>query len=294
MNSGYLKYAGAALLAVICCAIPESAPADMREKPQNLSVSLGAEFATGNYGTDATTRSLYLPLIATWSPDERFDIGIEVPFIYQSRSNVTTGIYHASLSATAEKTAPRTGAGGSGGSGLQPQAQQHSASGPSKSDVSGLGDIILRLGVIALFEAANTPQLRPSLSIKFPTASFSDGLGTGEFDLGVGVEASKWFGAARLTGEGIYNYQGKADGLGLNNFLSFSAGAGYQLGKSLHPMLVLKGATAPSAYSGDLLELRARLICSLSAASSLDLYLSHGLAGSSPDHGGGIAAVFGF
>lgn len=34
---------------------------------------------SGKYGTDETTRSVYLPLIAIWSPNDRFDIGIEVP-----------------------------------------------------------------------------------------------------------------------------------------------------------------------------------------------------------------------
>jgi len=132
------------------------------------------------------------------------------------------------------------------------------------------------------------------LYIKCPTSNASDGLGTGEFDFGVGVDASKWYGDLHLIGEGFFTYQGKADGCDLKNYFSYTAGAGYQLTKSIEPMLIVKGATAPSDYSGALLEARARLIWSLTGATALDLYGSAGIADSSPDYGGGIAVLYSF
>ena len=294
MTGACLKYLSMTLFLAITCPNPASALSTSPEKPPTASISLGAEFASGRYGTDSRISSLYMPLIATWSLNDRFDVGIEIPFIYQSSSSVTTDLFRSSQSSTDAKTTLRGGPGGNSGAALQQQTGSSGGAGSSRSDVYGLGDIILRLGLIALFEGSNVPQLRPSLYVKSPTANVSDGLGTGEFDVGVGVEASKWFGKTYLTAEGFYNYQGRVDGFGLKNYFSYTAGAGYQLTKTVQPMLLVKGATAPSTYSGNLLEVRARVIWALSGTTSLDLYGSKGIADNSPDYGGGLAVIYSF
>lgn len=268
------------------------------DKPQNLSISFGAEFASGKYGTDTTTRSVYMPLIATWSPNGRFDIGMEIPVLYQNNANVTTDLYRSGQqSSTAATTVAKGGPGGSG-MGLQQQGAGGpggaATSGTSSSTVTGLGDIIMRLGVIALIEGESVPQIRPSLYVKFPTANSSDGLGTGEFDAGAGVEVTKWLGDLHLTGEGMYTWQGITEGFGLKNYFSYTGGVGYQLTEQLEPMVLVKGATPPSDYSSELLEVRARLIWTISSSTSLDLYGSHGIADSSPEYGGGIAVIYSF
>jgi len=232
-----------------------------------------------------------MPLIATWSPNDRFDIGIEIPFLYQSNANVTTDLYRNRPQST---TAARGGPGGTSGALQQLGAGSSTASGSSESAVSGLGDIILRLGVIALFEDTKTPQIRPALFLKFPTANTSDGLGTGEFDAGVGAEITKWFGDVHLTIDGHYVWQGKADGFGLKNYFSYTGGVGYQLTEKIEPMVMVIGATAPSDYSSELLEVRARIIWSLTSSTSLDLFGSRGIADSSPEYGGGIAVIYSF
>jgi Putative MetA-pathway of phenol degradation len=271
------------------------AASEAPEKPQTATISLGAEFASGKYGTDSTTRSFYMPLIMTWFPTNRIDVGIEIPFIYQSSSNVTTDLYRNNQTVTAIETVARGGPGGSGGTIMQQQSGSSTVtSGTSDSAVSGIGDIILRLGVIALFEDKLLPQIRPSLFVKVPTANSSDGLGTGEYDAGIGVEASKWFGDAHLLGEAFYTWQGKATGFGLKNYVSYTVGAGYQLTDNVKPMLMIKGASAPSTYSDYLLETRAKVIWSVTNTTSVDLFVSHGISDSSPDYGGGLAIIYSF
>lgn len=282
-----------ALLMALTWQRPVFALSTMPDKPKTASISLGAEFASGSYGTDTKTRSVYMPLIATWSPGNRTDIGIELPFIYQSSSTVTTSLFRANQSTSTSHTSFKGGPGGNGGAVVQ-QSGNAPASSASASDVSGVGDIIIRLGVIALFESEKVPRIRPSLFTKFPTANASDGLGTGEFDAGVGVEVTKWFDDIHLTGEGLYTYQGKADGFGLKNYFSYTGGVGYQLTENMEPMVLVKGATAPSVYSGELLEVRARVIWCLTNFTSLDLYGSRGIADSSPEYGGGIAVIYSF
>jgi len=280
----YLKYMSLALFLAITWANPVLALSTTPEKPQNASLSLGVEYASGNYGTGSNIRSFYMPLIATWSPTDRLDVGIEIPFLYQSSPSVTTELYNASLSTTTAETTP-SGAAVAGYSG---------ARGSSRSGVSGLGDIILRLGVIALAEDSKVPQLRPSLYVKCPSADVSKGLGTGEFDFGVGIEASKWLGNAQLIGEGFYTFQGKAEGFNLQDYLSYTAAVGYQVTENIKPMLMVRGATAPTTVSGVLLEARARVIWTLTGNTSLDLYGSRGIADASPEYGGGLAVIYAF
>jgi hypothetical protein len=143
-------------------------------------------------------------------------------------------------------------------------------------------------------EQTHAPRIRSSLFVKFPTANKADGLGTGEFDAGIGVDVVKWIGDVQLIAEGQYTWQGAVDGFGLKNYFSYSGGIGYQLTEHIEPMVMVKGATAPSDYSSDLLEVRARLVWALSGSTSLDLYGSHGIADSSPEYGGGIAVIYSF
>jgi hypothetical protein len=59
-------------------------------------------------------------------------------------------------------------------------------------------------------------------------------------------------------------------------------------------MLQLKGATAPSIYAGQLLEVRARGVWAATSATSFDLFVSRGIADNSPEYGGGMAVVYSF
>lgn len=264
--------------------------AEINEKQPTASISIGTEFNSGSYNTDSTIRSLYSPLIISYYPTERFDMNIELPFVYQSSSQVIT----TSLGQTATGTVIVRGNGRGGMITTGGGTTTTSSSSSSSSDVSGLGDIILRAGYIQLFESSAIPQIRTSLFVKAPTASVSDGLGTGEFDFGGGFNLYKEFGDLRLSGEALYTYQGKVSGFGLKNYLSYTGTVGYQATDSIQPMLVVKGATAPSTYSDDLLEVRGRLLWNITKTTALDLFASRGISKSSPDYGGGFAVIYSF
>lgn len=281
------------LLCLTVTSIRAHADEMIPDPPPSVFLSFGAEYAAGNYGTANTIRSLYLPLTVTWIANDRVDLGIEIPILYQNNGTVTTSLYHGGWMTTDTPTAESTMGGGMGdGMGGGP-----GGSGPMRgknSAVAGLGDIILRAGAIALHEQEGLPQLRASLFVKCPTASSADGLGTGELDAGGGLDVSKWLDDLHLVGEGLYNYQGRVPGFGLKNYFSFSAGAGYQATATFQPMLLLKGATAPSSFADNLLEVRVHGIWTLSSTTSLDGYVLRGLSDSSPDYGGGMAVTHAF
>jgi hypothetical protein len=289
-------------LCVMVCAMLSGSlawSAEPAEKALTASVSFGTEFSSGDYNTGSATRSVYMPLIVSWYPTDRLDLSVELPFIFQSSSRVTTTLYQSVSSTNSQVVARRGGPGGmasgTGGTAAMAGAETslHNSSG-NNSVSYGLGDIILRGGVILFPENGNLPQTRASLFVKTPTASVSEGLGTGEFDFGGGMDLSKWFGDLHLAAEGVYNHQGKVDGFGLNNYVSYNGTIGYQLTDRLQPMLVIKGATAPSIFSGDLLEARARLLWSVTSTTAVDMFASHGISTSSPEYGGGIAVVYSF
>ena len=266
---------------------------ELSEKQHIASISIGGEFSSGSFNTGSSTRSFYLPLIASWYPTERLDTSVELPFLYQSSSQVTTTIHQTQTALTSSQSvARRGGPGGTYGPGGITATRV--AGGTDNSAVSGFGDIILRAGYILSFEGNTMPRVRTSLLVKTPTASLSNGLGTGEFDFGGGLDFSKWFGDLHLAGEAIYTYQGKVDGFGLKDYLSYSGTVGYQMTHSILPMLVIKGATAPSDYSDNLLEVRGRVLLTLSPSTAIDLFVSRGISSSSPDYASGGAVIYSF
>lgn len=295
MRHSSIVVASAAL--VLFFSVIASWSADIPDNRPTASVSIGAEFSSGTYNTDTTTRIFYLPVVVSWFPHERLDMNVELPFIYQAYQSRNT-----TATATPKAVARFGGAGGIL-SGTHTTSTASTASTTtiiplnttgSGSSVSGLGDVILRAGYIPVFEKGALPQVRASLFVKTPTASVSEGLGTGEFDFGGGFDLSKWFGNIHLAGEALYTYQGKVTGLGLKNYLSYTGTVGYQMTHNIHPMLVIKGATAPSAYSDDLLEARGRLLWNVSPSTALDLFATRGISKSSADYGGGFAVIYSF
>lgn len=288
-------FTGAVLVLSVSMFSAVSWSADLSGKEPAASISIGAEFSSGTYNSATTTSSLYIPLVVSWYPTERLDMSIEVPYVYQSSSQVTTSLYQNNAAVTSQQTvARRGGPGGMISNTTSSTVGSTSSVNGNRHAVSGLGDIILRTGYIPVFEQGNIPQLRASLFVKTPTASVSDGLGTGEFDYGGGFDLSKWFGDFHLAAETSYTWQGKIDGYGLKNYFSYTLVTGYQITRNLRPMLVLKGASAPSEFSDHLRELRARMVWNLTSRTSLDSFISRGLSDSSPDYGGGISAVYSF
>ena len=285
MNS--LVLSAVAVFAFITALSGVSWGIELSEKQPIASISIGGELSSGKYNTGGTTRRIYLPLIISWYPTERLDASVELPFLYQSSSDITTTIYQTTTAMTSSGSVARRG--GPGG-----QVGTAGTAGTDSSAVSGLGDIILRAGYILSFESSSLPQIKTSLFVKTPTASLSDGLGTGEFDFGGGVDLSKWLGDMYLAGEALYNYQGRVAGFGLKNYLSYNGTVGYQMMHSILPMLVIKGATAPSDYSDNLLEIRGRLLLPIDQTTTIDLFVSRGISQSSPDYAGGVAVIYSF
>ncbi len=100
---------------------------------------------------------------------------------------------------------------------------------------SGLGDIILRGRYYLIEESTILPLVALTGRIKFPTADADRGLGTGEFDEGVGVELTKRLADRWLAYlDGGYNFIGDAPDTDFHNQWWYDAGIGYDVTDNLH------------------------------------------------------------
>ena len=99
---------------------------------------------------------------------------------------------------------------------------------------AGIGDIILRGRYYIIEEKDWIPLIAVTGRLKLPTASASEGLGTGKMDEGVGMEVSKLLGDKWITFlDGGFNVIGRPDGLSLRNQWWYDVGAGYYVTKYL-------------------------------------------------------------
>jgi hypothetical protein len=236
------------------------------------ALDLGFDFTSGDYGTDNTADSLVTTLGLGYYPTDRFDLRLAIPWLYQSEGVTTTGGIRL------------------GGPGRQTREE-----GPGRQSIrnqSGLGDITLAAGYVLLPETGALPQLRPYALVKLPTAA--ENMGTGEYDLKLGLDLSKWLTSWYLFGGGSVVFQGGKAELGLQDFATYEAGVGYPLPGELLPIVSLWGASSPAAASSSLLEASFTLNKRLSDSKGFSFTGSKGLSNSSPDYGVGGSLFINF
>ncbi len=248
------------------------------------SVGLGFEFASGDYGTGVRTDSVFVPFTVAVYPTKRLDFSLEIPYLYQSSSAVVAGVFNKGMQPSGTGSMPV---------GVMGPSTKVSAANAGNSQ-SGLGDITLRAGYIAVVEGEYLPGIRPNFYVKFPTADKNKFLGTGAFDEGIAMELAKWFGSWLADGELGYTFQGKSTVLAVKDYLYYDGGVGYQLTEHLRPMLVLKGSTPRAEGASAQLETRLRAKYQITEHSGLDGYLAKGITKASPDYGTGLAVYFEF
>jgi len=266
------------LLALPTCGFATSLIDQSEPTPLNLSLGLGLQFESGDYGTGDTLEAWKVPLLVEWAPQERLLLALEIPFLYQSRTGATVLV-------GGTPTPVRRGSGMMSGTGST------SVSG-SDSSVSGLGDITLTASFTLLREQEATPRILAHLYAKLPTADEQEGLGTGEFDWGGGLGIGKRFGDWSTYAEALYIEPGTSELYAPDGYWEWLASLSYRATAHLRPGLSISGGTAPFAGTEDPLELKARLTGLSGELTSYSLYVVRGLSDASPDWGLGCSIYF--
>ncbi len=253
-------------------------------------ISTTVNYSSGSYGTDSRTNILYAPMTIR-RVFEDGDVSLTIPFVSISGTGAVrlVGGVPTRTSGTAGSTAALAGvAAGSGkGPGSSPLSN-------STTD-SGLGDIILRGRYYLIEEGDVTPLVALTGRIKMPTADVDRGLGTGEFDEGVGVELTKSLTDRWLAYlDGGYNLIGDAPGTDFNNQWWYALGLGYDVTDDFHMSLFYEEYRALINSVNNARDLLALTNYVVNDTVHLTGSLLVGLSNGAPNYGFGLGIRFRF
>lgn len=200
---------------------------------QNWQVGFTPSYSSGKFGTDTTSTFFYAPLsIRRLFKDG--DVTFVIPFVTATSDGRATLVGGNPVVVQDN----RGSNSGSGSSSCEPGEDKPSCltgrTPGKKTTTAGLGDIILKGRYYVVEEGDFLPLIAVTGRMKLPTASASQGLGTGAFDYGFGVEMSKMLGEKWIAFlDGGYNIIGDPDGLTLQNQHWYDVGAGYYVTRDL-------------------------------------------------------------
>lgn len=242
--------------------------AEAADSGSEVTLGLAPSYSTGKYGTTTDTKIRYLPVYAKYQLDD-LSLKLTVPYI----SVESTG-----------------GVVLSGGSVVSHPGRGGGKTTTATTTQSGLGDAWLEGHYRIHGSGGAVPDFVPYTKVKFGTASYSKGLGTGENDYegGLGLEwavGHRWFPFV----DGGYRIVGVPAGLHLNDFATYDAGLMYQVTDK--NFLTALFAGHQSAQPGGAATADAIVAWSYrpGARVGLQAFLDKGLSDESPDLAVGVS-----
>lgn len=226
----------------------------------DYSITTGAEYTVGNYGTSIDTSMLYVPFILAYK-SEKYSWSVTVPYVRISGSEdvlFSSTTHSPRLSAATTSAAERTD--------------------------SGLGDIILTGRYQLQSETTTRPWLAMTGSIKFGTADEDKLLGTGENDYSVRLDIAK----KALYGYVGYKVMGDSASIDYDNVLFASAGIAMPVNDSWAAGVDFYVEQAPVPGMDNAEEATISLFRPLGKTRRLNIYMIKGFTDASPDWGAGV------
>jgi hypothetical protein len=219
-------------LIVLALVVPPAGGVNAQETWQT---GMSVYHSSGNYGTGSTTTITSVPLsIRRLFQDG--DVTLIVPFV-----SVTSDCGVTLLSGEPNQT---------GGTCSQTtittkNGKQVKGLRPTPTTESGIGDVVLRARYYVVDEHGLVPTVAVTGKIKFPTADRDRGLGTGEFDEGLGLQVTKKLTEAWISLADVgYTNLGNPPGVTLRNQWNYDLGVGYYFTKALLGSVYYEGWTA--------------------------------------------------
>ena len=242
--------AGAMLLAPVVSACAAEAA---------LSVSLGAEYTTGDYGTPADTNIWYFPVTVKYQTAAD-SLALTLPYV----------------------SVEGTGSVVAGERAVRRNAPAHS----SIQTNSGLGDMVL----VGSHKISETASSRMDLTgkIKFGTADENDNLGTGEDDVSVQLDMEKYLDSNSVYGTAGYKILGDPSGVDFRNVLYGSLGLSHKLDASQTAGMEWYAQQAAVSGGPASSELTLYLGNKVDKKTKVTGYLLKGFSDGSPDWGLGV------
>ena len=233
------------------------------------SVSLGAEYSTGDYGTSSKTTIWYFPVTLKYETDANM-MSLTIPYLsVEGQGDVVVA------------------AGGGMGMGGGARTISRSSTRTSTRTDSGFGDVVLT-GSHAI---VSTVSARIDLTgkIKFGTADEKDNLGSGENDYAVQLDLENNLNSNSIFGSVGYKILGDPPGTDFRNVFYGSIGFSHKLDAARTAGLAYDAQQSALSGASGQSELTLFLSHKLDKKTKLTGYVLKGLADGSPDWGLGFA-----
>ncbi len=253
-----------------------------------VAAGMAVDYQTGDYGSGQTTDAWAVTVTASFWPKDRWVVDVSVPYLYQSASTTVTAAGGVRFDVSSDGRASSSTMGPGHG---EPEAGNATTVTDSQS---GLGDVMVGLAYTLMEESDELPQIVLSSAVKIPTADEEKSLGTGEWDLEVGLGLAKIVAEWDLFASGRYVFQGESEAFGLKDFAVLEAGLGRFAGEAAEVWASTAWASAPSEFSDPSAEVRLGIDFGLPSGLGLGGYLSKGLTDGAPDYGAGVSASVAF
>ena len=232
------------------------------------TLGTGLHYSSGDYGTGATTTILSLPFTARYDTGP-WSLRASVPYLEVSGpSAVIPGVGPVSNS--------------------NPRRRGRGSTAASEGTASGVGDTTLAATYTAY------PGIDVTGKVKLATADPDQGLGTGEHDAAVLVDAYRTFDRVTLFGGVGYHMLGSSPYIPLENVWSASLGGSYRIDQRDSAGLAFDARQRASPTGFPQRELTAFFERRLDRAWKAQAYLLKGFANGSPDWGAGATVGYSF
>jgi len=230
-----------------------------------LSLTTGYDYSSGDYGDDIKTEISSVPFIAKYET-ERWTFKLTVPYVtIKGPGDVIPDIGQVNSQPVRRRTTE-----------------------------SGLGDTVASATYSFYPTFAQGLILDVTGKIKFATADEDKGLGTGENDYAVQVDAYKGFGKfTAIAGVGYRVYGDPSFGT-LDNVFYGSLGGAYRLSPATSAGVIYDYRPKITDTGSEISEALAFVSHKLSEQWKAQAYLVKGFSDGSPDYGGGLMLGYSF
>jgi hypothetical protein len=253
--------------------------AGMAHADDGLSLGVGVDYSSGDYGSDTTTKILSVPFSAKYATGD-WTFKASLPWLrVQGDANVVPGL------GSLVNLNPNGRGRGNGGGGGDPTA-------PTSGTTSGIGD--LRLAATYAIPLQGQWGVDLTGNVKVATADEDKGLGTGANDYGAAVDVYRSVGDATTLFGGVgYTLLGDSDFIEVDSVWNANVGFSHKLGNS-SAGLMYDYRQPTSEAADDRSEVTGFYSFPTSDASKMQVYATKGLSDGSADWGAGVNFTAGF
>lgn len=226
-----------------------------------LSVGLGVDYSTGDYGESMATDILFIPAFLKWEKDP-WTLKLSVSQVRMRGPGRV--VLNGEKPITADE-------------GTRAVTTQ-----------SGMGDTVLAIGRTLWAGAGGRAGLDVTGKVKFPTADESKGLGTGKFDSGLLADLYGSLGKSALFAGVGHRWMGDPPGVHYRNVWSGNAGFSHRFGDGTSAGLMYDYRQSVYSTSPAASEITPFVAVKFGGSYKLQWYGTLGLSESSADRGMGL------